>query len=246
MPTRQRTAPDPDQRSTSATKKTHADSNNKLFKKLDHVNSSLYGVELAKAPAEQGAICFRYLHSSDVNKFEELELYTDSLYLAFAETYLEDCIRPEKKQSRNGCGQKIALTISLLMRPETFPSECALTSTKNYDDRETGLFKEEIRCTEMLCIYSKTYCCYDVALNMLKFSSKDLTERVLERSGDGLFDKYYTILDEKTNITSANRGFRTNNYTVATYEQIKKGLSLFMQKKCAEGWMSHSTSQFMK
>ena len=33
----------------------------------------------------------------DVNKFEELEMDTDSLFLALAEENLHDCIRPEKK-----------------------------------------------------------------------------------------------------------------------------------------------------
>ena len=33
----------------------------------------------------------------DVNKFEELEMDTDSLYLALGEKELEDCIRPEMK-----------------------------------------------------------------------------------------------------------------------------------------------------
>ena len=35
-----------------ADKKTHAAINSKLFKKLDHVNNSLYEVELAKAQIE--------------------------------------------------------------------------------------------------------------------------------------------------------------------------------------------------
>ena len=33
----------------------------------------------------------------DVNKFEELEMHTDSLYFALAEKELEDCIRPEMR-----------------------------------------------------------------------------------------------------------------------------------------------------
>ena len=33
----------------------------------------------------------------DVDKFEELEIDTDSLYLAFAEKELEDCIKPEMR-----------------------------------------------------------------------------------------------------------------------------------------------------
>ena len=33
----------------------------------------------------------------NLNKFEELEMDTDSLYLAFAKREMEDCIRPEMK-----------------------------------------------------------------------------------------------------------------------------------------------------
>ena len=96
--------------------KTHAAINSKLFKKLDHVNNSLYEVELAKAQIEHkepiivGFFILQYaklrmleLYSNfftrfcDVNEFEELEKDTDSLYLALAEKELEDCIRPEKR-----------------------------------------------------------------------------------------------------------------------------------------------------
>ena len=83
----------------------------------------------------------------------------------------------------------------------------------------------------MLCLWSKTYCCYDVASNKLKFSSKGLNKRVLEQSGDEPLEKYRRVLNGKVNVTSNNRGFRTNNHSVATYEQVKKGLSFFIQKE---------------
>ena len=38
--------------------------------------------------------------------------------------------------------------------------------------------------------------------------------------------------DEK--VTSNNRGFRTKNPSVATYEQVKKGLSYFYPKRIVE------------
>ena len=98
---------------------------------------------------------------------------------------------------------------------------------KQHDKRDPGLFKEEFRCTEMLYLCSKTYCYYDVTSNKLKFSSKGLLKRVLEESGDGPLEKYRRVLNEKVNVTSNNRGFRTNNHSVATYEQVKKGLSYF-------------------
>ena len=95
-------------------KKTQAAFNSKLLKKLDHVNNSLYDVELAKAQIEHkepiivGFFILQYAklrvlelyynfftRFCDVNKFEELELATDSLYLALAEEELADCKRPE-------------------------------------------------------------------------------------------------------------------------------------------------------
>ena len=43
---------------------------------------------------------------------------------------------------------------------------------RQHDKGEPGLFKEEFRCTEMSCLCSKTYCCYDVTSDKLKISSK--------------------------------------------------------------------------
>ena len=53
----------------------------------------------------------------------------------------------------------------------------------------------------------------------------------MEQSGDGPLEKYQRVLNEKVNVTSNNRGFRTNNHSVATYEQVKKGLSFFYTKR---------------
>ena len=38
-------------------------------------------------------------------------------------------------------------------------------------------------------------------------------------------EMYARVLIEKLDVTSYNRGFRTNNHFSATYEQVKKGLS---------------------
>ena len=102
-----------------ADEKTHAAINSNLFKKLDHVKNSLFEVELVKAQIEHKEptivwffilqyatlrklelyynFCTRFC---DVNKFEELEMDTDSLYLALAEKDLEDCIGPETRAER--------------------------------------------------------------------------------------------------------------------------------------------------
>ena len=106
---------------------------------------------------------------------------------------------------------------------------------KQHDKREPGLIKEEFRCTEMLCLCSTTYCCYDVSSNKPKFCSKCLNNRVLEQSGDRPLEKHRRVLHEKVNVKSNNRGFRTNNHSVATYEQFSKSLSYFYPKLIVEG-----------
>ena len=91
------------------------------------MNKSLYELELARAQIEDkeliivGFFILQYAKPRmlelyynfftklcDVSKFEELEMDTDSLYLALAEKELEDCRRPEmraewQKLQSNGC-----------------------------------------------------------------------------------------------------------------------------------------------
>ena len=81
--------------------KTHEAINTKFFKRLDHINDQLYEVEMAKAeiehrePINVGFFILQYAkfrmlelyynffeRFCDVNKFEELEMDTDFLYLA--------------------------------------------------------------------------------------------------------------------------------------------------------------------
>ena len=232
--------------------KTHAAINSKLFKRLDDMKNLLYEVELAKAQNEHKEpliVGFFILHYvklrmlelyynfftrfCDVNKFEELEVDTDSLYLALAEKELEYCIGTETRAEwqrlrSNDCVDSfIADAVA-----NFFPRTCCVKYKQN-DKREPGLFKEEFRCTEMLCLCSKTYCCYDVTSNQLKFSSKGLNKRVLEQSGDPLLEKYRRVY-EKVNVTLDNRGFRTNKHYVATYEQVKKGVSYCHPKRMVE------------
>ena len=214
------------------------------------MNNSLYEVELAKAQIEHkepilvGFFILQYaklrsleLYYSfftrfcDINKFEELEMDTDSLYLAPAEKELEDCIRPQMRaewqrlRSNDFVDSFTADAVA-----NFFPRTCCVKHKQHYK-REAGLFKEEFRRTGMLCLCSKTYCCYDVTYNKLKFSRKGLNKRVLEESGDGSLEKYRRVLNKKVNFTANKRGFRTNNHSVATYEQFTKGLSYFYPKR---------------
>ena len=87
-----------------------------MFKKLNHVNNSLYEDEFAKAEIEHkerinvGFLIFQpvklrllelyynfFTKFCDVTKFEEFELDTDSLHLALAERELEDYFKSEMR-----------------------------------------------------------------------------------------------------------------------------------------------------
>ena len=233
--------------------KTHKAINNKMFKRLNIVTEDLYEVESVKAKIEHkepivvGFFILQYAKLRmlelyynffdkfcDVNMYEELEMDTDSLYLALGAENLYDCIKPDKRlewenMRRNDCDDKFtADAIS-----NFFPRTCCAKHIK-HDKREPGLFKEEFRCTEMYCLCSKTYCCYCKNTDKLKFSSKGLNKRVLEENGDGPLKKYRRVIDEKINISSTNRGFRTLNHNVVTYEQTKKGLSYFYPKRIVQ------------
>ena len=90
-----------------------------MFKKLDHVNNSLNEVEFSKAQIEHkepiivGFFILQYAklrmlelyynfstRFCVVNNFEDLEMNTGLLYLAFAEKELEQVIRPEMRAER--------------------------------------------------------------------------------------------------------------------------------------------------
>ena len=176
--------------------KTHATTNSKLFKRPGNVNNPLYEVELAKAQIEHkepivfGFFILQYAKLPmlelyytfftkfcDVNKFEELEMNTDSQYLALAEKEVADCMRPEmrvewQRLRSNDCVD--SFTGDAVVK---FFSRTCCVKHKQHDKREPGLFKEEFRCTKIICLCSKTYCCCDVTSDKLKSSSKSLKKQ---------------------------------------------------------------------
>ena len=216
-------------------KKTREAIRSKLFKKLEHVNNSLYEVKLAKAQVEQkepiivGFFNLQYakrlkleLYYSfctkfcDVDKLEEMEMDTDSLCLALAEKELGDCIRPEMTTEWQKLRSKDCVDSFTADAVANFFLPTCCVKQKQHDKREPGLLKEEFRCAEMLCLCSQTDCCYDVTYINSKFINKNLNKRVLEQSGDAPLEKYGRVFNGKVNVTSNNRGFRTNNNSVTT------------------------------
>ena len=107
--------------------------------------------------------------------------------------------------------------------------------TKKTCKKEPGLFSEEVWCSALLCLCSKTYWCHDPLDNKFKVSSeKKQNKRTFEDSGDGPMAKYRKVRHETEIVTSTNRGFRSKNHCVANYEQTMKQLSCFCLKRIVE------------
>ena len=163
---------------------------------------------------------------------------TDSLYMALSEEKLDKIIRPEMQplwycMRQSDCSDNFAANSNSNFIPRESCNKHA-----NFDKRTPGLFKEEFRCSEMIALCSKTYCCYDEQSDTVKLSSKEINKNNIEEP----LAKYRKVFFDEERVYSTNRGFRVvDNKKVCTYELKKVGLSYFYPKrKVCEGGI-HTT-----
>ena len=127
---------------------------------------------------------FRILHSSicktkdsgtvlhfltrfcDINNIEELKVDTDSQYLDLAEEKLQECIRHEMRAEwqrlrSNDCVDSFTADAVA----NFLPIKCC-AKHKQYDKREPELFKEELRCTELLRMCSMSVSEQSITLSL--------------------------------------------------------------------------------
>ena len=90
----------------------------------------------------------------DTEKYEELEMDTDSLYLALSEGILEDFILPEKKTNGKQYVHEIVQIASLRMQRATSPHEHVVLLTRS-------MIKESRDCLKKISVVPK--CCACVA-----------------------------------------------------------------------------------
>ena len=134
--------------------KTHSANNSKLLKRLNFINDQLYEVELVKSEIEHrepiivGFFILQYAELRilelyynffqkfcDIEKYEELEMETDSIYLALSEENLEDIILPEKRnewqaiRSRD-CTDSFPANAAVYFLPRT-----CCTAHKKHDEK---------------------------------------------------------------------------------------------------------------
>ena len=130
--------------------KTHSAIKNKLFKRLNFITDQLYEVELVKSEIEHrepilvGIFILKYAELRmlelyynffkkfcDTEKYEKLEMDTDSLYLALSEENLEDIILPEKKTNGKQYVREIVQIASLRMKQAKSSQELVVVLTRS-------------------------------------------------------------------------------------------------------------------
>ena len=175
--------------------KTHKAINEKFFKRLNVVKKDLYEVEFLKSTIEHrepiivGFFIFQYaklrmlelyynfFHKyCDENKFEELEMDTDSLYLALAEENLDDCILPEKKAHwtlirRNDCRDDFiadAIIIFLHVHAALF--------TKSMTNENLDYLKKNFAALKCCACAARHIAAMIVRATFLNLAAKDSTK----------------------------------------------------------------------
>ena len=140
---------------------------------------------------------------------------------------------PKIDTSGMQCVREIGQTLSLPTQQTLF-SRNVLNTHKKHNKIEPSLFEEEITCTEMLSLCSKTCCCCGRRRNEQKFSSESLNKRTVEDWGDGPMSKYRKVLNESRNVTLTNGWFRTDKLCLEISEQNLRKLYSFSPKRTVE------------
>jgi ribA/ribD-fused uncharacterized protein len=167
---------------------------------------------------------FLDVHVDRVN-FQYQEMDTDSAYFAIAGTKLDDLIkpefRPEYEHKLNGYCHVDEIEANDQF---WFPRTCC-GDHKFFDRRTSGLFKLEFQGSKSICLCSKTYIVQDG--DKYKMSTKGLNKKSVNQP----YDKFEHVLQSGQGVSVINRGFRSRNNQIHTYEQERKGLTYFYCKR---------------
>ena len=156
---------------------THIAINSNLFKRPKHITDQMYEVEVVKSEIEHrepiivGFSILQYAKLRmlelyynffkkfcDIDKYGELEMDTDSLYLALSEENLEDVIFPGKRNEWERYVLKTTLMTLLRMLSTMFSQELAVMSTRNM------IGESQVSSKKSLCVQK---CCVSVAKHIV-------------------------------------------------------------------------------
>ena len=168
----------------------------------------------------------------DADKPEELEMDTNSLHFALSEENMGDIVLSLKRNQWNALRLRDSTeNFTANATDSFFPSLCS-NREKKHKKPEPAFFTEELRCEEVLCLWRKTYCCYERMNNSYNISSKGLKKRILKDSSDEPMSKYRKVLDEASHVTSTKKRFQHSYILWQPTEKPQRVCPIFNPKIC--------------
>ena len=193
--------------------KTHSAINSKMFKRFNHTTDQLYEVELVKSEIEHrepnivGIFILQYAKLRmlelyynlftkfcDTDKYEELEMNTDSFYLALSEESLEDVILPEKRAEWDQLRSKDCTDDFTANATEDFSQELAVVSTRNIIKRVPVLLKK---------ILVEQKCCVSVAKHIVVMINRPTSTSLAAKDSIKENWKSVAMVDQCQNIAKS-------------------------------------------
>ena len=164
-----------------------------------------------------------------IDKYIEREDYdimymdTDSIYLCLSKNSISELVKPHMIEDYNENKHK-------------FFVDDTITESK----RSLGLFKLEYEGDGMCCLNSKSYYCWNSESNSDKGSkSSKGSAKGVQKRNNLQKEQYMAVLSSKENLYVKNKGFKSSNNQMKSYEQSKIGLSFcYIQRKVLENCYS--------
>ena len=173
---------------------------------------------------------------------------TDSMYFSISGNSLDMVIKPESREAfyKNfhlwfpspSCDRHRDLFVRTKTSGNDWDSDCEDCKKRQaFDKRTPGLFKLEWSGDGCIALTSKTYVCFggDSKFKDTKVASKGLSTSLNTLTRD----IYFSVLESKKPRGGLNRGFRTMDHKVITYEQSRDALPyLYIKRKVGDDGVS--------
>ena len=171
------------------------------------------------------------------NAYKLIEMDTDSSYFALSTKSLEEAVRPEIRDEfyasyrdwfpSPACDEHYDKFVEVkTARREWTPLSCCKARSK-HDKRTPGLFKTEFEGTGAVALCSKTYICWND--RETKISCKGIQKA--RNIANLTRENYKRVIKSQTPGKGINKGFRSVDGVMYTYEQERAGLSYFYGKR---------------
>lgn len=150
----------------------------------------------------------------DRSTYELIQCDTDSLYIAFSDSNLENLIKRDMIDDYEKNVNK--------WLPRKSPKEATL-----YDNRKPGLFKLEYEGHVVVALNSKMYSVYNRDEKHTKFSSKGVSKKHVKEPTE----MYKSVLQTKETKVGSNTGFRIKDGSILTYTQNRSSFTYYYIKR---------------